>query len=116
MADWMTAMAPDVELDSSMPAVRLADWAMVHRQFDSSVSACSWPSLKPSGKAHIQLPAGAVSFATSNTMSDLNRHLIKATKSVACHANYPRRNRRLPKRHRITPDRIPIFFSCGANV
>src|SRR5438093_13469904 len=79
MADWMTAMAPDVELDSSMPAVRLADWAMVHRQFDSSVSACSWPSLKPSGKAHIQLPAGAVSFATSNTMSDLNRHLIKAT-------------------------------------
>jgi hypothetical protein len=87
MARWITAMASAVELDSSRPAMKLAARGMVQRQFDPSVSARTQPSLKTSGKAHIQLPAGAVSFATSNTMSDLDRHLIKATKSGACHAN-----------------------------
>src|SRR5438046_1901895 len=87
MADSIRVMASAVDLDSSLSAMRLADWTMVHRQFGSLVSACTPPPQKTPGKAHIQLPAGNVSFPTSGTMSGLGRHLIKATKSAACHAN-----------------------------
>jgi hypothetical protein len=58
-----------IELDWRGLAMKAADRGMVLRRFDSSVSACTPPPQKTPGKAHIQLPAEDVSFATSNTMS-----------------------------------------------